>query len=323
MQVSMHSFTGIAARCLLAGVLSAPLLAQTTVRHVKVLDSKEAVEIEVEASDRVVPETRVLTGPDRLVVDFPNALPGRELRSQSVNRGEVKDVRVGLFQAKPPVTRLVLDLRSAQSYQVFPYGRTVIIKVSGGAGNPAGVSEVRRETPAQQGPATANSADGKENHPPAAPAQPTLEVSFRDGLLTINANRASLSEVLLAVQRGTGADISIAAGAEQEKVVANLGPAPAPEVLAQLLNGSSFNFLIVSAASDPGQLDRVILSPRSQGLVSPPPSATSSNEAEEDQAVPPAAAQNQPDNRQPRPMDVPHRPSQPEIPPGSGDPPEQ
>ena len=72
------------------------------VRHIQVLGSKNVVEIEIEASDRVVPETRVLTGPDRLVVDIPNAVPGNQLRSQSVNRGEVKDVRVGLFQAKLP-----------------------------------------------------------------------------------------------------------------------------------------------------------------------------------------------------------------------------
>ncbi len=109
--------------------LTVPLLAQTSVRTVKVLNGKDSVEIEVEASDRIVPQTQVLTGPDRLVVDFPNAVPSAQLHSQSVDRGEVKDVRVGLFQHKPPVTRIVLDLKTAQSYQVFPYGRTVMIKV--------------------------------------------------------------------------------------------------------------------------------------------------------------------------------------------------
>src|SRR5271165_860478 len=102
-----------------------------SVRRVHVLNSKNAIEIEVEASDRLVPQTRVLTGPDRLVVDFPNALPGNAVRNQVVNRGEVKSVRVGLFQSTPPVTRVVVDLKTAQSFQVFPYGRTVIIKVTG------------------------------------------------------------------------------------------------------------------------------------------------------------------------------------------------
>jgi hypothetical protein len=68
------------------------------------------------------------------VVDFPNAVPGNQLRSQSVDRGEVKDLRVTLLKSKPPATRVVLDLKTAQSYQIFPYGRTVIIKVMGSAG---------------------------------------------------------------------------------------------------------------------------------------------------------------------------------------------
>src|SRR5271169_1177063 len=104
---------------------------QAQVRQVKVLGRKDSVEIEIDASDRIIPESQVLTGPDRLVVDFPNATPSNQLRSQSVNRGEVKDLRVGLFQSRPPVTRVVLDLKTAQSYQIFPNGRTVIIKVLG------------------------------------------------------------------------------------------------------------------------------------------------------------------------------------------------
>ena len=55
----------------------------------------------------------------------------------------------------------------------------------------------------------------------AAP-EPPLEVSYRNGLLGIHANKATLSEVLFAVQQRTGAEISIAAGAEQEKVVADI-----------------------------------------------------------------------------------------------------
>jgi hypothetical protein len=67
------------------------------------------------------------------------------------------------------------------------------------------------------------------------------------------------------VHQQTGAEIAIPAGAEQEQVVAEIGPAPAPEVLAQLLNGSRFNFLILSSTSDPRALDRVILSSRPEG----------------------------------------------------------
>ena len=303
----------------LCGVVTSPLLlAQTSVRTVKVASgARDAVEIEVEASDRIVPQTQVLTGPDRLVIDFPNAVPSNQLRSQSVDRGEVKDVRIGLFQGKPPITRIVLDLKSAQSYQVFPSGRTVIIKVlGGGAGDAvAGVdnsasghspSEHSPSEPSAPEPATrpglvvANYVPGAAQVSVESAAQPKLDVSYRDGLLGIKANMATLSEVLFAVQQRTGAEISIAAGAEQEKVVTDIAPGPAPEVLAKLLNGSRFNFLILSAANDPQRLDRVILSARAEGGVMPLPAVEAQNpSAENDEASVPPPVPPQPSNPPP------------------------
>ena len=312
----MHSSTRIiVGQLLLAGfcaLLSASSPAQSSVRSVKVLGSKDSVEIEVKASDRIVPETRVLTGPDRLVIDFPNAVPSNQLRSQSVDRGEVKDVRIGLFQSKPPVTRLVLDLKTAQSYQVFPSGRTVIIKVmGGGAGVSARVENANANVPSEPAthPAlvTANYTTRSEPVSVVTAVQPALEVTYRNGLLGIRANRATLSEVLFAVQQRTGAEISIAAGAEQEKVVAEIAPGPAPEVLARLLNGSKFNFLILSAVDNPRQLDRVILSTRAEGGFVPPPLAPM--QAADDRGNEEPASMNlQPDNRIPAPVQVPQQP---------------
>lgn len=239
--------------------------AQVSVRSVRVLGTKDTVEVEVQASDRIVPETQVLSGPDRLVVDFPNAVPSGQLRNQSVDRADVKDVRVGLFQSKPPVTRIVLDLKSARSYQIFPNGRTVMIKVTGDStqSNEVPATVHYEPAPARAGLIAANYTTGAELVT-AAPQTP-LQVSYREGLLGIHSNKATLSEVLYAIQQHTGADISIPAGAEQEKVVADIPPAPAAEALAKLLNGSRFNFLILNSANDPRQLDRVILSARSEG----------------------------------------------------------
>jgi hypothetical protein len=291
----MHTLSRtIVSRLLLAGLCglltASSLLAQTSVRTVKVLGAKDAVEIEVEASDRIVPQTQVLTGPDRLVVDFPNAVPSNQLRSQSVDRGEVKDVRVGLFQGKPPVTRIVLDLKTAQSYQVFPNGRTVIIKVMGGGASDtsAGVDNFPPEPATRPGLVVANYTTRAEPVSVETSAKPTLEVSFRDGLLGIKANKVTLSQVLFAVQQRTGAEVSIAAGAEQEIVAVDIAPAPAPEVLARLLNGSRFNFLILSAANDPRQLDRVILSTRAEGAVMPLPPMQGQNSNGDDDDTQPA-----------------------------------
>ena len=284
----LKSLRVLAGRLLAAGAcacLAASSLAQVSVRSVKVLGSKDTVEIEVEASDRIVPEARVLTGPDRLVVDFPNAVPSGQVRIQSVDRGEVKDIRVGLFQAKPPVTRVVLDLKSAGSYQIFPYGRTVMIKVTGNSTSASAATQ--DSAPARRaGLVVANYTSGVE--PVSNPAQTSLQVSYHDGLLGIHSNKATLSEVLYAIQQRTGADISIPAGAEQEKVVAEIEPAPAAEAVARLLNGSRFNFMILNSANDPRQLDRVILSARAEGeFVPPPPQPQEEDTTVDQQPVPP------------------------------------
>ncbi len=237
-----------------------------SIKRVQVLRGRGQVEIEIEASERIIPHTNRLTGPDRLIVDFVNAVPGAQLRNQPVNREEVKSLRVGLFSSNPPVTRIVLDLNGPQPYQVFPSGRTVIVKVGGADANIASRSA--------SGPVLVNSNYPSGAHlsvPIEAPARPALEVSFRRGLLSITSNKANLSEVLFAIHQQTGAEIAIPAGAEQEQVVAEIGPAPAPEVLSQLLNGSKFNFLILSSTTDPRALDRVILSSRPEGPMPPPP----------------------------------------------------
>ncbi|HTS36012.1 MAG TPA: AMIN domain-containing protein [Candidatus Solibacter sp.] len=328
----MRGVSGIFANRMLRVGLFVPLAAsclcaQVSVKKVHVLGGKDAVEIEVEASDRITPQTQVLTGPDRLVVDFPNATPGGDLRSQSVYRGQVKDLRIGLFQSKPPVTRLVLDLNSAQNYQVFP-GRTVIIKVLGST--PGTVSQVEDypEPQTRPGLVTTNYITGRErvsvDAPKLdAPVPKPLDVSFRNGMLTIVANKATLSDVLYAVQQRTGAEIGIAAGAEQEKVVVDLGPAPAPEVLAQLLNGSHFNFLILSSVNDPRKLDRVILTPRQEGYVANaplppmmPPDDSDDDSSQEPVQPPPAPVQvapkaQLPPPQMPNPAQLP--PTQPEI----------
>jgi hypothetical protein len=241
-------------------LMAVPASAQSvsSVKRVEVLGKRNPVEIEIEATTPLAAKVQVLTGPDRLVVDLPNTLPGAQLHDQILNRGEVKSVRVGLFSAKPPVTRVVFDLRTPQSYQIFPAGRTVIIKLG------SADAKAPLLTPASSVAKLVNTKFPLQAAPVAAPPPP-LAVSFSQGKLTIHCNKASLSEVLFAIHQRTGAEIAIPAGAEQETVVAELGPASAPEVLSNLLNGSRFNFLILSSATDPAILDKVILSARPEG----------------------------------------------------------
>ncbi len=91
---------------------------------------------------------------------------------------------------------------------------------------------------------------------PATPAK----VSYQGGLLTISAQNSTLSEILRDVRKLTGASIEIPAGlGANERVVTHLGPGAPRDVLAGLLNGSSFNYVMLGSNSDPTAIVSVIL----------------------------------------------------------------
>ena len=213
-------------------------------------DEGKAPEIEISLSGHVTPETQVVVGPDRIVLDFPNTEPAKLLRSFNAARGPLKGVRVGLYRSTPPVTRVVLDLASAQPYQVFPSGNTVIVKLT---------SSIAASTAATAAVTTAAAA----SEPPAPPPPPKVVVSVNGPLVSVDAHQATLAEVLYEIHRQTGADIAVPAGAEQEQVVVRLGPAPGKEVISGLLNGSRFNFIVIGGEHDRGGISQVMLSLRS------------------------------------------------------------
>jgi AMIN domain len=231
----------------LACSLWAAAQAPATIRSVSVLGAGSSPEVEILGTAPLSPTTQVITGPDRLVIDFANAVPGANLRAIEVNRGDLKAVRVGRFRDQPPVTRVVLDLKGPQPYQLFPSGKSVIVKLHSTA-SPAPAAAITPPAPAVV----------------EKPA-PKVEVDYKNGELKIWANRATLAEVLNEVHRRTGAELSMPPGAGLDPIVANLGPAPARDVLASLLNGSKFNFVMVSSDRDPSQLRGIFLTLRGSG----------------------------------------------------------
>ncbi|MBZ5597829.1 MAG: hypothetical protein LAN83_05855 [Acidobacteriia bacterium] len=96
------------------------------------------------------------------------------------------------------------------------------------------------------------------------PASPP-RVSYQDGLLTIAAHNSTLGDILRSVHAQTGAAVDVPGNAT-ERVVGHFGPGPAREVLAELLNGSHFNYVMLGSATNPDTLERVILTSRTGGL---------------------------------------------------------
>lgn len=83
------------------------------------------------------------------------------------------------------------------------------------------------------------------------------QVTFQNNQLTIVAPNSTLADILRAVRKQTGAEIEIPPA--PERVVARLGPGPARSVVAELLNGSRFNYILLGSPADDSQLARVVL----------------------------------------------------------------
>jgi hypothetical protein len=270
-----------------------------TVRSVSLIHSSGQPQIEVKTSGPVSPATQAVTGPDRIVIDFPGALPASTLRKLAVHRGGLERIRTGLFQSQPPITRIVLDVDGPTDYQVVPSGNSIVIKLghpelaSPPASAPAAPVKLASAAPAPTGFRSirqtplpplqvVNTVAAPQIVPqrPAPPPRPPVDVGVRSNLLSIRAQGATLSEVLYEIHRRTGADIAIPAGAEQERVVVNIPSAPGRDVIAALLNGSRFNYIVLGTDSDPGGFRNLLLSVKEGGGSSgvfvhtaPPPAA--------------------------------------------------
>jgi hypothetical protein len=119
-----------------------------------------------------------------------------------------------------------------------------------------------------------------------APVPP--QVSYQNSQLTIVAPNSTLGDVLRAVRKQTGAEIDIPSA--PERVVTHLGPGPAREVVAELLNGSRFNYVLLGSPADDASLTRVVLVAKTGPDTASPPSGPSLAEQQQLGIVPNSAA---------------------------------
>jgi len=106
--------------------------------------------------------------------------------------------------------------------------------------------------------------------PEQMPPRP-LKVTYLDGQLTIIAENSSLADILSAVCGQTGAVIDLPAGSGSDRVASRMGPGPARDVLAALLNGSRFDYVMTGSPSNPAGVEHIILMPRRDGSESTGP----------------------------------------------------
>jgi hypothetical protein len=163
---------------------------------------------------------------------------------------------------------------------------------------PAPAAPGAQPIPAQQPPSPAPTTQVAPSmlQQPAGEAQ----IVFTGDTLSIRADNSSLAAILRQVASKSGMQIEGLSG--DERVFGTFGPGAPPDVIADLLNGTPYNVVLLGDLSD-GAPRQLILSPASHGAAIPPPSAqTTTDEA----------------SNEPEAMEA---PPQPDVPPGTTPPP--
>lgn len=85
-----------------------------------------------------------------------------------------------------------------------------------------------------------------------------MRVDFRDGQLSVVADDAELGKVLHQIGDKTGASVEVAPEVTGERVIAHLGPGPAAEIVATLLNSPRLDFILMGS-EDENSIKRLIV----------------------------------------------------------------
>ena len=132
---------------------------QRLIRQVVLAQKGSATEVSVLGSGFLTYHTMRLSNPDRVVLDFDSSHLRTSVKHIPSNLDPVRDVRVAQFT--PQVSRVVIDLREAATYNITRNGSEVTVAFAPEAAKPTNV-----ETPAVS--------VAKADVPPAVPAKPVI-----------------------------------------------------------------------------------------------------------------------------------------------------
>lgn len=80
------------------------------------MQEKGTPAVEILSTSSVIPEIQVLDSPPRLVIDLPNSRLAMSQERIEVRKENILDIRVRQFQSKPPIARIVLDLKAPYAH---------------------------------------------------------------------------------------------------------------------------------------------------------------------------------------------------------------
>ena len=110
--------------------LAAQTLSPANIEKVQVINAGQDVRIEVTLSVAVKASVMVATDPDRLVLELPNTASDGKQKHVAAHSSGIRGVRIGLHQAEPPVTHLVVDLDASAPYRLLTEQNRITLIVS-------------------------------------------------------------------------------------------------------------------------------------------------------------------------------------------------
>lgn len=100
-----------------------------TIERVSVTGTNGGPNVEVILSQPTVPKVLRLEKPDRLVLEFENTQAGSQPHRIPVDKGGIKEVRIGQDGSTAPITRVVLDLLEPRDYRMVQNDNRITLTV--------------------------------------------------------------------------------------------------------------------------------------------------------------------------------------------------
>ena len=122
----------------------AQTLAPANVQKLQIVNAGVDVRIELTLSTSIKPSVVIATNPDRLVLELPNTSSDGKQKHLAVHSRGVRGVRIGLHQAEPPITHLVVDLEASAPYRILTEGKRITLIIS-----PESISASNHRPPAR------------------------------------------------------------------------------------------------------------------------------------------------------------------------------
>ena len=115
---------------LLAGAVAAQNFgAPRVITSVKVVQEKGVPAVEILSSGALIPEIQTLDNPPRLVIELPNARLALAEKQIEAPKQNILGVHVDQYRAKPPATRIVLDLAAPYGHSWDASGHRLMVRL--------------------------------------------------------------------------------------------------------------------------------------------------------------------------------------------------